>query len=150
MVDDDLNQLLDDLQKKIDDKVAELEGLRNSSVYILYLTDTKLNNALVDIIYDDLRKKYGASQPENLDVVLNSGGGLIDPAYNIALLFRRFVKKEFRIIVPRWAKSAATLLACAGDAIHMTPIAELGPVDPQCFLPAEFSPTVPERFSSFR
>jgi hypothetical protein len=29
------------------------------------------------------------------------------------------------------AKSAGTLLACAGDVIYMTPIAELGPVDPQ-------------------
>ena len=29
------------------------------------------------------------------------------------------------------AKSASTLLACAGDVIDITPIAELGPVDPQ-------------------
>ena len=29
------------------------------------------------------------------------------------------------------AKSASTLLACAGDVIYMTPMAELGPVDPQ-------------------
>ncbi len=29
------------------------------------------------------------------------------------------------------AKSAGTLLACAGDVIYMTPMAELGPVDPQ-------------------
>jgi hypothetical protein len=33
--------------------------------------------------------------------------------------------------VPRWAKSAATLLVCAGDEILMGPISELGPVDPQ-------------------
>ena len=35
------------------------------------------------------------------------------------------------IAVPRQAKSAATLLCCAADEIHMGSLSELGPIDPQ-------------------
>jgi hypothetical protein len=64
-------------------------------------------------------------------LIVDSGGGDIDAAYNLALLFRKYGDKELNFIVPRWAKSAATLLVCAGDSILMTPVAELGPLDPQ-------------------
>ncbi len=35
------------------------------------------------------------------------------------------------MIVPRFAKSAATLLAIGADEIHMGPLGQLGPIDPQ-------------------
>jgi membrane-bound ClpP family serine protease len=47
------------------------------------------------------------------------------------MLFRKFGSKELNFIIPRWAKSAATLLVCSGDKIFMSPVAELGPLDPQ-------------------
>ena len=46
----------------------------------------------------------------------------------------------------RWAKSAATLLVCAGDEILMTPVAELGPLDPQITVMNPLEKRV-ERFS---
>ena len=64
-------------------------------------------------------------------MVVDSPGGDIDAAYNLALLFRRYGKEYLGYIVPRWAKSAATLLVCGGDNVLMTPVAELGPLDPQ-------------------
>ena len=63
--------------------------------------------------------------------MVDSGGGDIDAAYNLAMLFRRYGSKQLTFVVPRWAKSAATLLVCGGDAVIMTPVAELGPLDPQ-------------------
>jgi hypothetical protein len=69
--------------------------------------------------------------------IVDSIGGDIDAAYNLAMLFRRYGPDTLRFIVPRWAKSAATLLVCAGDNILMTPVAELGPLDPQI---TEFNP----------
>jgi len=42
---------------------------------------------------------------------------------------------EFRVIIPEYAKSAATLIALAGDSILMAPTSELGPIDPQLFGP---------------
>lgn len=35
------------------------------------------------------------------------------------------------VAVPRQAKSAATLLSLGGDEIHMGPLGQLGPIDPQ-------------------
>lgn len=64
-------------------------------------------------------------------MILESSGGSIDAAYNIGLLLRRYGQEQLNIIIPRWAKSAATVIACCGDAIEMTYISELGPVDPQ-------------------
>ncbi len=49
----------------------------------------------------------------------------------MASLFRKYAPTELNIIIPRWAKSAATLVACGADKIFMTQIAELGPLDPQ-------------------
>jgi len=47
------------------------------------------------------------------------------------MLFREFGSEELNFIIPHWAKSAATLLVCSGDKIFMSPVAELGPLDPQ-------------------
>lgn len=92
--------------------------------------DIGITNELVDDTFDKLREEFG-KPPEELFVVVDSGGGEIDPAYNLALLFRRYATKKLHFIVPRWAKSAATLLVLGGDDIYMGPIAELGPIDPQ-------------------
>jgi len=60
-----------------------------------------------------------------------SGGGEPGSAYLIGKLCSEFSNKKFVTVVPRYAKSAATLLACAADEIHMGSMSELGPIDPQ-------------------
>jgi|ERR1700693_655511 len=67
------------------------------------------------------------------DVVLFllSPGGAGEPAYQISKLCKSFAKSSFKVIVPRFAKSAATLLAIGADEIHMGPLGQLGPIDPQ-------------------
>ena len=44
--------------------------------------------------------------------------------------------RKLVMVVPRLAKSAGTLLACAGDKIYATPLTELGAVDPQVLIPS--------------
>jgi len=119
------------IEKQIKDEIVKLSKLRgNTRCYPLLLTGVLIRDPLVDDVYDDLRTAY-ADDTDCLEVVVDSGGGDIDATYNLALLFRRFGRKRLTFIVPRWAKSAATLLVCAGDNILMTPVAELGPLDPQ-------------------
>jgi hypothetical protein len=65
-----------------------------------------------------------------LDVWLESPGGDAHSAYKIGLIFRS-VASVIRIVVPDYAKSAATLLSLVGDEIYMAPAAELGPLDAQ-------------------
>ena len=122
------------INKKIEDALSRFKELRKSEVFPLFLSRAEIIEQTVDDVFDELRKRYKSKplpQKDRLDVILESGGGSIDSAYNIALLLRRYATNELNIIVPRWAKSAATVIACAGDKVEMTPIAELGPVDPQ-------------------
>ena len=64
-------------------------------------------------------------------LILHSHGGQIEAAYLIGKLCRNHLTGPFAISVPRQAKSAATLLCCAADQIHMGGVSELGPIDPQ-------------------
>src|SRR5258708_6914411 len=70
----------------------------------------------------------------HLDLILNSSGGHAISAERIINVCRNYVESvsgEFRIIVPRLAKSAATIVALGGDKILLCDNAELGPIDPQ-------------------
>lgn len=64
-------------------------------------------------------------------VILHSTGGYVEPAYLIGKLLHEYSGEDLHIAVPRRAKSAATLLCCAADRIHMGGLSELGPIDPQ-------------------
>ena len=65
-------------------------------------------------------------------LLIDSAGGQADCAYRIARLFQRRTK-NFHVLVPQYAKSAATLLALGGANIHLGVDAELGPLDVQMF-----------------
>ena len=70
-------------------------------------------------------------EPKPILLVLLSTGGAISSAYLIGKLCREYAHDKLVIVVPREAKSAATLLCCAADEIHMGSLSELGPIDPQ-------------------
>lgn len=117
------------IEQEIHRECESLAEIRKTECFPLLIRDVDIRGSLVDEVYDQLMS--GKQEPGNLDVIVDSGGGDIDAAYNLALLFRRYGRNRLTFIVPRWAKSAATLLICAGDEILMTPVAELGPLDPQ-------------------
>lgn len=64
-------------------------------------------------------------------LVIYSGGGDIDAGYLIGKVCREYAVPKFIAVVPRQAKSAATLICCAADEIHMGNLSDLGPIDPQ-------------------
>ena len=67
---------------------------------------------------------------ESLDMMLESLGGDIDAAYK-TLKITRSCAKDTAVIVPFYAKSAATLIALGGDRLVLCKGGELGPMDPQ-------------------
>ena len=66
----------------------------------------------------------------DLDLLIHSSGGDIDSAEKIVFMCREKCN-SLRVIVPQYAKSAATLIALAADSIVMGYTSELGPIDPQ-------------------
>jgi hypothetical protein len=67
---------------------------------------------------------------EQIDVVINSSGGSIHAAYQIAEILRMHVK-HVNACVPIYAKSAATLICISCDTIVLDELAQLGPLDTQ-------------------
>jgi hypothetical protein len=70
-----------------------------------------------------------------LDLILHSPGGSPIGAEKLLLTCRSYCK-EFRVIVPKSAMSAATLVSMGADAIVMGETAEIGPIDPQMVIEA--------------
>ena len=68
---------------------------------------------------------------ERLDLMINSGGGSGEAAEKLVEMCRAHCREEFRVIVPNFAKSAATMIALGADVIVMGYPSELGPIDPQ-------------------
>ena len=67
---------------------------------------------------------------EGLAVLIESPGGDIGCAYRMLLALRDRVD-DIEVLVPGWAKSAATFFCLGADSIHMGRHGELGPIDPQ-------------------
>jgi hypothetical protein len=65
-----------------------------------------------------------------LVVILDSPGGYAKSAYQISTLLEASCG-GYDVIIPRYAKSAATLFALGGRTIYMGTHAELGPLDAQ-------------------
>jgi len=90
-----------------------------------------ISRSLVQDLINDMGGVCSDPIPNSqLDVWLESPGGDAHAAYKLAIFLRsRYTRVNF--VIPDYAKSAATLLALAGDEIFMASCAELGPLDTQ-------------------
>ena len=72
-------------------------------------------------------------QGPSVDLILHSpGGSLVAAEAIVSYLRSRF--SDIRVIVPQFAMSAATMIACAANKIVMGKHSFLGPTDPQLLL----------------
>lgn len=76
-----------------------------------------------------------AGKIDSLDVLLESKGGNLDSAYKILQLLKSYAN-QVTVIVPNYAKSAATIIALGAHRLQMCRAGELGPLDPQVWDPA--------------
>jgi len=103
------------------------DASKDYNVIVMY-DPTEIIKNDADHVYDSLTR-FADKKP--LLMILYSYGGDIGAAFLIGKLCQEYSNECFVIAVPRAAKSAATLLACAADEIHMGSLSELGPIDPQ-------------------
>jgi hypothetical protein len=120
-------------KNKRQDLINKIEQLRNSRV-VCFLTTLRPNvpgqiaDDQVRVIFDHLLKIKERPIPR-LDLFLVSNGGNSVIPWRLVSLFREFAK-QFCVLVPYRAYSAATLIALGADEIVMHPFGELGPIDP--------------------
>lgn len=111
---------------------GKLEKKRGSVLVPLLMDETRsIDHYSVSEIYEHLEKGIKGGACEKMDVILHSEGGDADCAYHLAIILQEMCEGELTMIIPRYAKSAATMVACGGDVIAMGLPSELGPVDPQ-------------------
>ena len=110
--------------------ILEKHGLNNQCCLALLEPEDSIDSFDLDKIFSGLTE---TNPDKNKDVllILLSRGGEAEPAYQISKLCKSFAHGKFVAVVPRHAKSAATLVAIGADEIHMGPLGQLGPIDPQ-------------------
>lgn len=115
---------MEDLLKLIQ-KIEKIRGIPQ----FIFVDGIRHHSAL------KVRKEVCVFRKENplikeIDFILESPGGSADHAYIIIRTLRENFDKV-NIVVPFWAKSAATLLALGGSTIIMDSFGEFGPLDVQ-------------------
>ncbi|HEV7243155.1 MAG TPA: hypothetical protein VGQ36_28270 [Thermoanaerobaculia bacterium] len=106
-----------------------LEKRRSSRIYAIINTGSgeHLCAPTLRTLFKN-RKKF--QNIETLEVLLHSPGGHAEIAYSTIKFLRKHCKR-LNVLVPMYAKSAATLMCLGADTIFMGEFAELGPLDVQ-------------------
>jgi hypothetical protein len=121
------DRLQDIMNRHVTYEVAKAGFDATHTVLVLH-DDHSLQRYAADRIYEAIA---GSDTSRPLLLILNSSGGDVAAAYLISKLCREHTRATFEVAVPRRAKSAATLICCGADKIHMGSLSELGPIDPQ-------------------
>lgn len=108
----------------LQDNLNALATLRRRPVLLL---NGEINADSAELLLD-IAPKF--EKHKQLSVLLNSPGGFIESAYKMILTLRRYVD-DIEVMVPRWAKSAATFFCLGANTIYLGTDGELGPLDPQ-------------------
>ena len=105
---------------------GDLASARRSAVVAIVLPTEPLVHTHVLQLHAMLCKR----NCERLSVVLHSGGGDINAAYQIVDVLTNHCQ-HMTTVVPLWAKSAATLFVLGSNDVVLSEIAQLGPLDTQ-------------------
>ena len=106
----------------------------------------QLNEGIDHTDSDDISEIIDGLQSYDVDIIIQTPGGLVDAVEKIILLLRCRLD-SYRVIVPGWAKSGGTAIALSSEEILLGVNSELGPIDPQMPL-SEYHGLVPCEFVS--
>lgn len=133
MDDSDLHNGLNiiiEMRKNRIDAIQELQTVRNSTIFVLWNMDQLKQEdffTLADILEEENPEK-------NIELILLSPGGSGEAGYRIGHTFQQWTKKremEFKVIIPLYAMSAATILSLGASELVMGLQSQIGPIDPQ-------------------
>lgn len=110
--------------------IVGLEQALQMPVWMLLQGSQPMFSEIGDELYQALFERRADFQGKPIALLIDSPGGYAQSAYQIATLLRRHCG-GFITLVPRYAKSAATLLALGASEIIISKDAELGPLDAQ-------------------
>ena len=109
----------------------ELSGRCVLSFFTSFNQPVMIDDGDADIIEGVLQKSDLA---RGLTMIINSPGGDGLAAERIVNVCRSYSQDKFEIIIPKMAKSAATMIAFGAQKIWLSETSELGPIDPQVLI----------------
>lgn len=125
-----VNEITDDeLFNIINSYSEEIADIRDRTLlYLLYPSEGYVGVPDAVGVYNIFRNN---GRVDDLDIILQSPGGDIHEAYDIIKICREYTDGRVTAFVPMSAMSAATIIAIGADKIVLSPIGQLGPLDPQ-------------------
>ncbi|MBF0317968.1 MAG: hypothetical protein HQL04_07310 [Nitrospirae bacterium] len=112
------------------DAISELEKNIDMRVFLLIQNVGKKFASLDDNLLPAFLEHLNDFPCKKIALLIDSPGGFASDTYKIAAFFKNQCS-GYIAIVPRYAKSAATLLTLGADSILLGRHAELGPLDAQ-------------------
>jgi hypothetical protein len=119
--------------------IERLQKIRGIPQFLYYERVYPKQELRVRDAIDDFKSKNAAA--DEIDVILQSPGGLAESGYRTIRTLRKAFEKV-NIVVPFWAKSAATLIALGGSQIIFNEFGEFGPLDSQLLIDDAEKPEV--------
>ena len=83
---------------------------------------------------DDISEVIEGLQTRDIDLIIQTPGGMVDAVEKVVTVLK-YRLDSYRVIVPSWAKSGGTVIAMSSQQILLGVNSELGPIDPQMFMP---------------
>lgn len=112
------------MEEKYKSLLTDLQSLRGGVKTFVLMDDISTRSLIrTRLALDDITGK-------EIDIILHSPGGQPADAYRLIRSFREKFE-TVNVIVPLWAKSAATLFAFGASNLIMHEYGELGPIDAQ-------------------
>jgi len=114
--------------------IQKLQSLRADRLVIAYITSTRTGHEIqiaddvLRLIYEHLEAGRELAK-KGVDLFIHSNGGSGTVPWRLVSLIREYTK-DFAVLVPHRAFSAATLIALGADKIVMHKMGCLGPIDP--------------------
>ena len=126
--------------------IKKIEEQREGRLLVCYITSTRpgydvqIGDDVLPMLHHSL-ETHKTKAKKGVDLFIHSNGGSGTAPWRIVNLIREYTK-NFTVIVPHHAFSAATLIALGADKIIMHKMGCLGPIDPSVTNP--FNPGHPQ------
>ncbi|MCY4266134.1 MAG: hypothetical protein OXE78_14985 [Gammaproteobacteria bacterium] len=118
-----------DIRKPYFEAIRSLREKRTIlSLFISFRKFSPLEQSDADILEEILANE---DNTKGISLILDAPGGNGLAAERIIRICKSYSGKDFEVIVPDKAKSAATMICLGADKILMSKSSELGPIDPQ-------------------
>ena len=111
--------------------IGDVEQITGRELVVYY---AQLSEAINHTDPDDLSEILEGLKTKDIDLVIQTPGGMVDAVEKFVAVLRQRVS-SYRVIVPSWAKSGGTVIAMSSSEILLGVNSELGPIDPQMYLP---------------